>query len=57
MILGSVSLLEYGAIVWLLFHTFVPLYEERTLRATFESGLSAPKSPDGFPASPNHPPT
>src|SRR5258708_15327178 len=32
---GTVSLMEYGAIVWLLFHLFVLIYEEPTLRATF----------------------
>jgi protein-S-isoprenylcysteine O-methyltransferase Ste14 len=35
LIFGSVSLMEYGAIVWLLFHLFVLLYEEPTLRTTF----------------------
>jgi protein-S-isoprenylcysteine O-methyltransferase Ste14 len=35
--LGNVTLLEYGAFVWLLFHLFVLVYEEPTLRATFGS--------------------
>jgi protein-S-isoprenylcysteine O-methyltransferase Ste14 len=35
LIFGNVGLLEYGGIVWLLFHLFVLLYEEPTLRATF----------------------
>jgi protein-S-isoprenylcysteine O-methyltransferase Ste14 len=35
LILGNVSLLEYAAIVWLLFHLFVLTYEEPTLRASF----------------------
>jgi protein-S-isoprenylcysteine O-methyltransferase Ste14 len=34
---GNVYLLEYGAVVWLLFHLFVVGYEEPTLRATFGS--------------------
>jgi len=33
--LGSVRLLEYGALVWLLFHLFVLLYEEPVLRNSF----------------------
>jgi protein-S-isoprenylcysteine O-methyltransferase Ste14 len=35
LILGNVTLLEYGGLVWLLFHFFVLLYEEPTLRASF----------------------
>jgi protein-S-isoprenylcysteine O-methyltransferase Ste14 len=35
LLFGNVALLEYGAIVWLLFHLFVLLYEEPTLRASF----------------------
>jgi protein-S-isoprenylcysteine O-methyltransferase Ste14 len=35
--LGNVALLEYAALVWLLFHLFVLLYEEPTLRASFGS--------------------
>ena len=33
--LGSLRLLEYGAILWLGFHLFVLVYEEPTLRSTF----------------------
>jgi len=35
--LGNVELLEYGGLVWLLFHLFVLVYEEPTLRADFGS--------------------
>ena len=35
LIFGNVMLLEYGAIVWLLFHIFVLVYEEPTLKASF----------------------
>jgi protein-S-isoprenylcysteine O-methyltransferase Ste14 len=34
---GSVALVEYGGLVWLLFHVFVLIYEEPTLRASFGS--------------------
>jgi protein-S-isoprenylcysteine O-methyltransferase Ste14 len=37
LILGNVTVLEYGGLVWLLFHLFVLLYEEPTLRASFGS--------------------
>ena len=37
LILGNVTLLEYGGLVWLLFHLFVLVYEEPTLRASFGS--------------------
>ncbi len=37
LILGNARLLEYGGLVWLLFHLFVLLYEEPTLRASFGS--------------------
>jgi protein-S-isoprenylcysteine O-methyltransferase Ste14 len=37
LILGNVTLLEYGGIVWLLFHEFVLIYEEPALRASFGS--------------------
>jgi protein-S-isoprenylcysteine O-methyltransferase Ste14 len=37
LILGNVKLLEYGALVWLLFHLFVLVYEEPALRASFGS--------------------
>jgi protein-S-isoprenylcysteine O-methyltransferase Ste14 len=36
-ILGSARLIEYGGLVWLLFHLFVLVYEEPTLRASFGS--------------------
>jgi len=32
---GNVDVLGYGAVVWLLFHVFVLVYEEPTLRSTF----------------------
>jgi protein-S-isoprenylcysteine O-methyltransferase Ste14 len=35
LIFGNVTLLEYGGLVWLLFHLFVLIYEEPTLRANF----------------------
>ena len=34
---GNVTLLEYGGLVWLLFHLFVVVYEEPTLTASFGS--------------------
>jgi len=37
LILGNIQLLEYGGVVWFLFHLFVLIYEEPTLRATFGS--------------------
>src|SRR6185295_17741433 len=37
LLLGNVTLLEYGGFVWLLFHLFVLLYEEPTLRMNFGS--------------------
>jgi len=37
LVLGNVTLLGYGGLVWLFFHLFVLLYEEPTLRATFGS--------------------
>ena len=37
LILGSVTLLEYSGLVWVLFHVFVLAYEEPTLRASFGS--------------------
>jgi protein-S-isoprenylcysteine O-methyltransferase Ste14 len=37
LILGSVMLLEYAGFVWLLFHVFVLVYEEPTLRGSFGS--------------------
>ena len=41
MILGSVSLLAYGVLVWLTFHLFVLAYEEPTLRKTFGTEYDA----------------
>jgi protein-S-isoprenylcysteine O-methyltransferase Ste14 len=41
LIFGNVELLEYGALVWLLFHLFVLFYEEPTLRASFGSQYTA----------------
>jgi protein-S-isoprenylcysteine O-methyltransferase Ste14 len=35
LIFGNVALLEYGGLVWILFHAFVLVYEEPTLRASF----------------------
>ncbi len=37
LILGNVTLLEYGGLVWVLFHMFVLVYEEPTLKASFGS--------------------
>jgi protein-S-isoprenylcysteine O-methyltransferase Ste14 len=35
LIFGDVRLLEYGGLVWLLFHLFVLIYEEPILKANF----------------------
>ena len=35
LLLGNTSLVAYGAIVWLLMHAFVMVYEEPALRSTF----------------------
>lgn len=35
LIFGNVTLLEYGGMVWLLFHLFVLIYEEPTLKRSF----------------------
>jgi protein-S-isoprenylcysteine O-methyltransferase Ste14 len=35
LVFGSVALLEYGAVVWLMFHLFVLAYEEPTLGRSF----------------------
>jgi protein-S-isoprenylcysteine O-methyltransferase Ste14 len=35
LLLGNLKLLEYGGLVFLLFHLFVMVYEEPTMRATF----------------------
>jgi protein-S-isoprenylcysteine O-methyltransferase Ste14 len=37
MVLGSVALLQYGGVVWLLFHVFVLAYEEPSLRSAYGS--------------------
>ena len=37
MVLGSVALVQYGGLVWLLFHLFVLMYEEPTLRCAYGS--------------------
>jgi protein-S-isoprenylcysteine O-methyltransferase Ste14 len=37
LLLGNVTLLEYGGLVWLLFHLFVLVYEEPALRRSFGS--------------------
>jgi protein-S-isoprenylcysteine O-methyltransferase Ste14 len=37
LLLGNVTVVEYGALVWLLFHLFVLIYEEPTLRTSFGS--------------------
>jgi protein-S-isoprenylcysteine O-methyltransferase Ste14 len=38
LIFGNVTLLEYGGLVWLLFHVFVLVYEEPILKASFGAG-------------------
>ena len=35
LLLGNLTLLAYGGLVWLLFHAFVVIYEEPTLTTTF----------------------
>ena len=35
LLLGNASLLEYGSLVWVLFHLFVLFYEEPVLKADF----------------------
>ena len=35
LLFGNIRLLEYGALVWLLFYLFVLVYEKPTLRAGF----------------------
>jgi hypothetical protein len=32
LVLGDIALLEYGGLVWLLFHLFILTYEQPTLR-------------------------
>jgi protein-S-isoprenylcysteine O-methyltransferase Ste14 len=41
LILGNVSLLEYGGLVWLFFHFAVLIHEEPTLTASFGSDYAA----------------
>jgi len=41
LLLGNLRILEYGLTVWALFHLFVLLYEEPTLRSTFGSEYEA----------------
>ena len=41
LLFGNVQVLEYGALVWLLFHLFVLLYEEPTLRHTYGAEYEA----------------
>jgi len=40
-IIGNVSLFEYGGLVWLFFHLVVLIYEEPTLTASFGSDYAA----------------
>jgi protein-S-isoprenylcysteine O-methyltransferase Ste14 len=37
LIFGNIRVLEYGAVVWVLFHLFVLVYEEPTLKASYGS--------------------
>ena len=41
LILGNLSLLEYGGLVWLFFHLAVLIHEEPTLTASFGSDYAA----------------
>lgn len=41
LLLGNSSLLGYAAIVWLLFHVFVLVYEEPTLRRSYGESYAA----------------
>ena len=51
LVLGNVMLLEYGGLIWLLFHLFVLGYEEPALRARFgsEYGLFRTEVPRWIP--------
>ena len=51
LIFGNFTLLAYGALIWLLFHVFVLVYEEPTLRAGFgsEYGLFCAAVPRWIP--------
>jgi protein-S-isoprenylcysteine O-methyltransferase Ste14 len=53
LLFGNVRVVEYGALVWLLFHIFVLIYEEPTLQASFGSEYESfgPESGGGFRAS------
>jgi protein-S-isoprenylcysteine O-methyltransferase Ste14 len=57
LLFGNVGLLEYGALVWLLFHLFVLIYEEPTLRSTFgpEYAEFCAKVPRWIPSFKNRP--
>jgi protein-S-isoprenylcysteine O-methyltransferase Ste14 len=54
LLLGNVTLLAYGALVWLLLHVFVLAYEEPALRESFgsEYQVFCSSVPGGFPVSP-----
>ena len=41
LLFGNVAPVEYGALVWLLLHLFVLVYEEPTLRSTFGAEYAA----------------
>jgi len=41
LLFGSVALIEYAAVVWLMFHLFVVFYEEPTLRSSFGADYRA----------------
>jgi protein-S-isoprenylcysteine O-methyltransferase Ste14 len=41
LLLGQISLLLYGACIWLMFHIFVLTYEEPTLRNAFPEDYEA----------------
>jgi hypothetical protein len=55
LLLGNVTLLEYGGLVWLLFHLFALVYEEPALRRSFgsEYELFCIEVRDGFRVSPH----
>jgi protein-S-isoprenylcysteine O-methyltransferase Ste14 len=57
LLFGNVALLEYGTLVWLLFHVFVLVYEEPTLRSTFgaEYAEFCAKVPRWIPSFKNRP--
>jgi len=41
LLFGNVQVIGYGAVVWLLFHLFVLIYEEPVLRATYGAEYDA----------------